>query len=95
MLLNPWRNRGIGVAFFDHREAHARALGRFAEACFCAVVRPGDHPLRPPGYRPLDAFWRRRGYRPAPALTARFDWPDLGDGGLDTVKAMRFWTKRL
>ena len=31
-------------------------------SAFCAVQRPSDHPERPPGYAPLDPFWRKRGY---------------------------------
>ena len=49
VLLPAYRGRGIGHAFFDEREAAGRRLG-FGKAAFCAVVRPLDHPLRPPGY---------------------------------------------
>jgi predicted amidohydrolase/GNAT superfamily N-acetyltransferase len=40
VLLPAYRGRGIGHAFFDRREAHARALGGFTHIAFCAVVRP-------------------------------------------------------
>jgi GNAT superfamily N-acetyltransferase len=93
VLLRPWRGRGIGHAFFEHREAAARA-GGFTHACFCAVVRPADHPLRPPGYVPLDGFWRRRGYAPVPDLTAGFTWRDLGEEH-ETGKPMQFWMREL
>lgn len=73
VLLPEYRGRGIGHAFFDHREARARALGR-RFACFSAVVRPADHPARPPGYAPLDPFWRKRGYAPVEGLVASFSW---------------------
>lgn len=95
ILRAAWRGRGVGVAFFAEREAHARRLGRFTHAAFCAVVRPPDHPMRPPGHVPLDGFWRRRGYAPVPGLVATFEWPDLGDGGAETAKPMQFWMKRL
>jgi GNAT superfamily N-acetyltransferase len=53
-VLQPaYRGRGLGHAFFDAREAHARSLGR-RKIAFCAVVRPGDHPDKPSDYRPLD-----------------------------------------
>ena len=94
VLLKPWRGRGIGAAFFDQREAAALAPGRFTHACFCAVVRPPDHPRRPPGYRPLDDFWRRRGYAPVPGLTCEFSWRDL-DEERDSPKPMQFWMKEL
>ena len=91
VLLPGWRGRGIGHAFFDAREAAGRRLG-FETAAFCVVVRPADHPLRPVDYRPLDAFWRKRGYLPVEGLTTHFPWKDLGEAA-ETVKPMQFWSK--
>ena len=48
VLLPDYRGRGVGHRFFDLREAQARKIGR-RWCCFCAVIRPDDHPLRPPG----------------------------------------------
>ena len=93
VLLPEYRGRGVGGAFFDHREAKARALGR-RKSCFCAVIRPADHPARPPDYAPLDPFWRKRGYAPAAGLTAAFPWKDIGDDG-ETEKPMQFWMRDL
>ena len=94
-VLDPaYRGRGIGVRFFEEREAHARGFGRFDTATFCAVRRPDDHPMRPGDYVPLDAFWTRRGYDMDPAFTTRFSWRDIGDGH-ETEKPMTFWFKRL
>jgi GNAT superfamily N-acetyltransferase len=78
VLLPPYRGRGLGHCFFDAREAHAREAG-FRRSAFCAVIRPPDHPARPADYRPLDPFWRARGYEPLPGVTARFHWVDVGD----------------
>jgi GNAT superfamily N-acetyltransferase len=93
VILRPWRGRGLGVKFFELREAHARALG-LSVCAFCAVLRPEDHPARPADYVPNDAFWTRRGYRPAPDLQGRFEWPDLGEAA-PTAKTMRFWLRDL
>jgi GNAT superfamily N-acetyltransferase len=93
VLLPAWRGRGLGHAFFDAREAHARALGR-RHAAFCAVIRPADHPARPPDYRPLDGFWRGRGYAPLPGVTAAFGWRDLGDAE-ETRKRLQVWMREL
>jgi GNAT superfamily N-acetyltransferase len=94
VLEKPWRGRGIGVRFFSEREAWARRSGNYSHAVFCAVIRPDDHPARPPGYRPLDAFWRRRGFRPLPDLTCTFDWRDVGEAHA-TSKPMAYWIKLL
>lgn len=93
VLLPEYRGRGLGHAFFDAREAHARALGR-SHSAFCAVIRPADHPLKPDTYRPLDGFWRKRGYAPLPGVIAHFRWTDVGAAG-ETEKPLQFWGKPL
>lgn len=94
VLLEEYRGRGVGVGFFDERETHARALGRFRHAAFCAVMRAADHPRRPQGYVPLDAFWRKRGFAPIPDLLGHIAWRDLDEAG-ESVKPMQFWLKDL
>ena len=93
VLLPEYRGHGLGHAFFDGREAHARALGRRYSA-FASVIRPDDHPLRPQGYRPLDGFWQKRGYAPLPNVVAGFDWKDIG-ATETTRKPLQFWMKEL
>lgn len=94
VLLPAFRGRGIGVAFFEEREAWARRLGRFSEVCFCAVARPTDHPRRPKDYVPLDAFWRRRGFEPVAGMSTDFSWKDL-DEETESPKRMVYWMKTL
>lgn len=92
VLRTDYRGQGLGVRFFDEREAHARELGDFRYYAFCSVVRPVDHPLRPPGYEPLDRFWQRRGYHKQPALKAQYAWKDI-DQDIETTKPLEFWLK--
>ncbi|MDX2158320.1 MAG: GNAT family N-acetyltransferase [Hyphomicrobiaceae bacterium] len=94
VLLPVYRGRGLGHAFFDRREAHARADGRFTHTTFCAVVRPDHHELKPAAYRPLDGFWRKRGYEPVPGLVGSFVWKDIGEAS-ETAKPMQYWMKGL
>src|SRR6056297_4305746 len=93
VLLPDYRGRGIGHRFFDHREAHARALGR-THSAFCGVIRPQDHPARPAEYLPLDGFWRKRGYAPLEGAIAHYSWRDIGDAE-ETSKPMQVWIRRL
>ena len=93
VLQRGYRGHGIGVRFFEEREAQARRCGATATA-FCAVVRPKDHPLRPAGYEPLDAFWTRRGYRPEAGLICEISWKEIGEAE-ESPKPMQFWMKRL
>lgn len=92
VLLPEYRGHGIGHAFFDHREAQARACGATA-ACFAAVIRPHDHPLKPEGYVPHDAFWTKRGYAVVPGLVTELAWKEHGEEG-ESLKAMQYWLRR-
>jgi GNAT superfamily N-acetyltransferase len=94
VLLPEYRGRGLGHAFFDHREAHARSHGGFTHSAFCAVVRSEQHALRPANYAPLDAFWEKRGYARSEGMIAYFSWKDV-DQPDETAKPMQFWMKAL
>lgn len=93
VLLPEFRGHGIGHAFFDARERHARDFGAKYSA-FCSVIRPPDHPQRPADYRPLDEFWRKRGYAPLSDVVAKFAWKDLGDAE-QSDKRLQFWMRDL
>jgi GNAT superfamily N-acetyltransferase len=94
VLLASYRGRGLGHRFFDEREAHARALDRFRWTAFCAVVRAADDPRRPADHRPLDAFWRGRGYRPRADMVAEIEWQELGECA-PSRKPLSFWMRPL
>ncbi len=98
VLLPAYRGHGIGHAFFDRREAHAISCrspqGRYTHIAFCAVTRAPDDPRAPAGYRPLDAFWRKRGYAPVDGLVGSYSWREIGDSE-ETEKPMQFWMKPL
>jgi len=94
VLLKSHRGHGLGHAFFDRREAHARQLGGFTHSTFCRVVRPDDHPLKPKDYHPLDGFWRKRGYAPVEGIVATYAWKDVDQPG-ETSHDMQFWMKAL
>lgn len=94
VLRKSYRGRGIGVTFFQAREAYARDLGRFRYTAFCAVDRPEDHPRRPEHYTPLDRFWQKRGYARHPQLHTTFSWKEL-DEAEESPKKLTFWIKAL
>ncbi len=93
VLLPAYRGQGLGHAFFDHREAHARSLGRFDLSAFCAVDRDPADPRRAAGHRDNDAFWIKRGYVRQPGMTMRLRWNEIDRG--DIEHALTFWTRRL
>lgn len=93
IVLPEWRGRGLGKEFFLRREAHARRLGLHTCA-FCAVDRPHDHPMRPPGHRFLDGFWNSLGYLKQPGLQAEFHWKEIGEE-TETPKTLTFWTRKI
>ncbi|WP_350356033.1 GNAT family N-acetyltransferase [Acidisoma cladoniae] len=92
ILLARYRGTGIGVRFFEEREAHVRRVSTCDITTFCAVQRPADHPARPAGAMPLDAFWRKRGYTPHPELSCEMRWTDVGDTE-ETPHRLAFWLK--
>jgi GNAT superfamily N-acetyltransferase len=93
-VLRPdYRGRGIGHAFFDARETHARARG-YTLACFTSVIRAPDDPRRPDGYTPLDAFWKKRGYEQIAGLETRFPWATEA-GGAEILHPMAYWIRKL
>ncbi len=94
VLKKEYRGLGLGVRFFEEREAHARELGGFDYFSFCCVDRPADHPLRPDNYVPLDKFWTKRGYSKQPELVTYYDWKDI-DVEEETSKSMTFWLKKV
>lgn len=93
VLLPEFRGQGAGHAFFDQREAAARAAGA-SHACFASVIRPADHQARPADYTPLDGFWTRRGYAPLPGVTTQMHWQDHGEAG-ESAKTMQYWLRPL
>jgi GNAT superfamily N-acetyltransferase len=92
VLNKDYRGLGLGVRFFEQREAHAEDLGGFKTITFCCVERPLDHPRRPANYVPLDKFWNKRGYFKHPELNTTYSWKDL-DETEETPKPMTFWLK--
>jgi len=92
VLDKNYRGFGIGVRFFEQREAHAQDLGGFKHITFCCVERPVNHPRRPADYVPLDRFWNKRGYFKHPELKTTYSWKDLDDAE-ETPKPMTFWLK--
>ena len=94
-VLRPrYRGQGIGVAFFEAREAHARAVSDCDFATFCAVVRPAEHPLRPAGDAGLTEFWRHRGFTPYPDLACTMEWKQMDAPG-EVENRLSFWIKPL
>lgn len=94
VLLPEYRGQGIGHAFFDAREEHARRSGNYTVASFCAVVREPKDPRKPANYRPLDAFWQKRGFHKTEGLVAEFDWKEVGSEK-ELPHQMQFWMKSL
>lgn len=94
VLLPGLRGQGVGVRFFAHREAHARAVSDADLACFCAVARAPDDARRPADFTPLDRFWRKRGYAPMPGLACTMRWREVG-GSEETPHRLDVWSKPL
>nr|WP_314876559.1 GNAT family acetyltransferase [uncultured Pseudomonas sp.] len=93
-VLPAYRGQGLGVRFFIERESYAHKLADFDVCAFCSVERPGAHPLRPADFKPLDGFWRNRGFLRDPSLRSSCVWRDR-DQHQASEKIMSFWLKAL
>lgn len=95
VLLPAYRGAGIGHAFFDIREQAAfESAAGYRRSTFCAVVRPQEDPRAPRTYRPLDPFWRKRGYAPVTGLVGSYAWRDIGKTD-EIAHPMQFWMRDL
>jgi len=94
VLLPEYRGRGIGHRFFDAREAHVAALGGYDFTSFCAVIRREDDPRCPEAYRPLDAFWAKRGYRRRSDIVTTIAWKEIGEATA-TEKPLVAWLRAM
>ncbi len=93
VLLPAWRGRGIGVAFFAAREAHARQLGAKTTA-FCAVQRDAADPRRPADAQDLQQFWTNRGYRCHFDIYCVMNWREYTNTA-EIAHKLLFWIKNL
>ncbi len=91
VLLSEYRGRGIGHAFFDHREGHAKKLG-YTTTAFCAVDRPETHALRPTNYRSNEHLWQKRGYQEHLELSANLAWQEIGHKE-EQQNTLHFWVR--
>lgn len=92
-LLKPeYRGQKIGHLFFDEREKYAVQTLKFSITCFCSVLRPDNHPLKPKNYRTHDQFWLKRGYKKQNHLQAQFNWQDRNENH-ESIKCLEFWTQ--
>lgn len=92
VLKKEKRGQGIGQRLMQARIDAGESAPGIRWLAFCAVVRAAEHPMRPPGYRGLDDFWKRNGFVPRPDLVTLFPWKDVGDTD-ETQHRMQFWTR--
>ncbi len=92
VLLPQYRGLGLGKVFMEEREEYARSIPGIKILAFCSVERPSDHLMKPADYRPLDEFWRSRGFTPAQGLFTEYSWLDRGEKN-ETVKKLNYWLK--
>lgn len=93
VLKANYRGNGIGVEFFNQREAFARSLAKIKFLTFCAVKRPHNHSAKPKSYQDLSAFWKKRGFQPTD-MYCEMVWKDLNEIS-ESPKPLKFWIKKI
>lgn len=94
ILLKEYRGQGLGHRFFDERESFASSFGKYDITTFCAVNRPGNHPLKPSDYVPNDHFWIKRGYEKHEELICQMNWQDINEDH-ESSKTLTFWLRSI
>ena len=93
LLLPEYRGRGISSQFFGCGDRYARQIGAKWQT-FITVVRPDDHPSKPPHYSSLDVLWAAQGFAKVEGLTTHMRWKDLGHP-VETDHLLEYWLKPL
>lgn len=94
VLLPEFRGQGVGHAFFEAREKHARQLGSYHTATFCGVIRDPNDPRKPADYHGLESLWRKHGFEEAKGITTTLGWKEI-EHDQERKHDMQFWIKRL
>lgn len=94
VLKKRYRGQGLGVTFFQIREAYAQAFGGIQRTFFSSVIRDTNDARIPEDFRPLDGFWRKRGYAAVPGLTCTISWKEMGQAE-ESDHALQFWMKEI
>lgn len=94
LLLTEYRGLGIGSEFMKARENFAKNKCNADQVGFCSVIRDPSHILKPPDYKPLDAFWSAKGFSKQANMFCKMSWQDRGDNS-ETEKLLQFWMKTL
>ena len=92
LLLEPYRNKGIGKKLLHLCENKAIKLQGIEFTCFCTVLREKNHPAKPSDYIELDGFCEKLGYHRQENLRAKLSWREINHE-YETPKSMVFWTK--
>lgn len=89
-ILNPpYRGRKLFHALAKLHEDRIRAEAHKNVLCY-SVVRSEDHPLRPEGYKPIEALWTRLGFHHDPELDVPMAWKQV-DTGKEEENILAAW----
>jgi GNAT superfamily N-acetyltransferase len=93
VLLPAYRGRGASKVFLSTKEQHVRTVSCCDRICFCTMLGSESYPSSHAGTNPLDAFWRRQGYKPCPGLRCTMSWRKIGESA-DSDISLLFWVKQ-
>ncbi len=92
-ILPEYRGRGLYKSIFFEREQFAKEIQK-SFACFCAVIRDLNHPLKPKTYLDLAPIWQSYGYKNLQGAVMNFKWQDI-DENQESQKSLSIWIKQL
>lgn len=92
LLLPENRGKGLGAELFKIAEEWVQSLNKYPISILATVVRDENHPKKSIGYKSLDSFWEKLGYRKTNTITCCIPWKEVGEAE-ETNKALMFWIK--
>lgn len=95
LVLPQFRRLRLPNLLSSRMDFEAKNMG-FDNACFMAVSRSDDHPLKPKEYVKPDKLWERYGYKKM-NLCAKYHWPTIhSDASVkDEENILEYWHKPL
>lgn len=89
------RDQGIGSALYEEFESIIRSMKKYQEIDLYEIARSDEHPRKPKDYKPIEDFWKKRGYTQASDLKAEFAWKEIGEKQESSPHSMAVYLKKV
>ncbi len=92
LLLKDYRGRGWGKKIYLEFEYAVDETENFKKMCFCKIDESNQTNLKPENYKPLDKFWKKKGFNKCDDITVIVNWKNVGELD-DSPHKLVYWLK--